>query len=176
MEHHWLHSRLFLNNSIFLLVNLKATRSMTEKPLFDQEDVNFSSGMAAFAAKQFSRAMQFLSPLADKGNLEAQHRLAIMYQNGLGVVRNEQLAFEWMLKAAQQGHALAQHGIGFMYMEGDCVEKNAQEAVKWFSLAAEQGLAGSQTTLALMYAEGHGVEKNPALAKKWYARAGFDKN
>ncbi|MGD8935920.1 MAG: sel1 repeat family protein, partial [Thiogranum sp.] len=49
------------------------------------DDVDFASGMAAFEARHFSRAAQLLSPFANEGNAEAQHRLAIMYQNGLGV-------------------------------------------------------------------------------------------
>ena len=55
----------------------------------DSDGQDFSSGMAAFEAKNFSQAMQFLSPLAEAGNADAQHRVAIMCQNGLGVVRNE---------------------------------------------------------------------------------------
>ena len=47
-------------------------------------DVDLASVLQAFEAKHFTRAMQLLSPLAEEGNLEAQHRCAIMYQNGLG--------------------------------------------------------------------------------------------
>ena len=44
----------------------------------NSDEVDFASGMAAFEAKHFSRAAQLLSPFADEGNPEAQHRLAIM--------------------------------------------------------------------------------------------------
>ena len=93
-------------------------------------DASFSSGIAAFEAKNFKQSLQFLAPLAESGDAESQHRCAIMYQNGLGVVVNEAKAAEFMLAAAEQGHAVAQHGLGFMYMEGECVEKNAEQAVK----------------------------------------------
>jgi len=137
------------------------------------DDIDFSSGIMAFEGKNFSRAMQLLSPLAYEGNADAQHRCAIMYQNGLGVVVNPDAAFKWMKTAAEQGHALAQHGLGFMYMEGDCAEKNGEEAVFWFTKAAEQELQGSQTTLAMMYEEGRGVEQDLEKAKQWYTKAGF---
>ena len=137
-------------------------------------DASFSSGIAAFEAKNFKQSLQFLAPLAENGDAESQHRCAIMYQNGLGVVANEAKAAEYMRAAAEQGHAIAQHGLGFMYMEGECVEKNAQEAVKWFTKAGEQGLVGSLTTLAMMYQEGNGVEKNLDEAKRLYKLAGFD--
>ena len=58
--------------------------------------VDLASGMAAFEAKHFTRALPLLSPFAERGNAQAQYRLAIMYQNGLGVVRNELLALKWM--------------------------------------------------------------------------------
>lgn len=141
----------------------------------ENADVNFASAMAAFEAKHFSRAMQLFSPLAEQGDAEAQHRIAIMYQNGLGVVQNKELAYKWMKAAAEQGHALAQHGLGFMFLEGECVDQNGAEAATWFRRAADQGLAGSLTTLAMMYEEGKGVERDLDEAKRLYALAGFDR-
>jgi len=138
------------------------------------QDINFSSGMAAFEAKHFSRAMGLLHPIAESGNADAQHRVAIMLQNGLGVTPNAQKAAYWMRAAAEQGHALAQHGLGFMYLEGECLDQDEREALDWFRRAAEQGLAGSQTTLAMMYAQGRGVEKDPKQARFWCRLAGFD--
>ena len=139
-----------------------------------QDDMDFNSGMMAFEAKHFSRAMQILSVIAEKGNTDAMHRCAIMYQNGLGVAVNKEAAVKWMEKAAEQGHELAQHGLGFMYMEGDCVEQNGELAVKWFTMAADQGLQGSQTTLGMLYEQGSaGVGKDLEKAKAWYAKAGF---
>lgn len=138
------------------------------------EEMDFSSGLAAFEAKHFSRAMQLLSPFAEKGDAHAQHMLAIMYQNGLGCVENPELAEKNMRASADQGYPIAQHGLGFMYMQGECVEKDAEKAVEWFQKAADQGLQGSLTTLAMMYEQGEGVEKDVAKAKELYKAAGFD--
>lgn len=140
----------------------------------DETNINLASGISAFESKQFSRAIQLLNPLAESGEAEALYRCAIMFQNGLGITRNEKRAFDCMSAAANQGHALAQHGLGFMYMEGDCVTQDGERAVKWFTDAAEQGLTGSQTTLAMIYEQGNGVEADPEKARKWYQRAGFD--
>ena len=138
------------------------------------QDASFSSGIAAFEAKNFHQAMSFLGPLAEQGDPESQHRCAIMYQNGLGIVANETKAYDYMKAAAEQGHPIAQHGLGFMYMEGECTEQNSEQAIVWFQKAAEQGLMGSLTTLAMMYDEGKGVDKNPEEAKRLYKLAGFD--
>ncbi len=145
---------------------------MTET--FSEQDVNLSSGIAAFESKQFSRAVGLLGPLAEAGDPEAQYRVAIMAQNGLGMVENPLQAYKHMRAAAEAGLGVAQHGLGFMYMEGECVDKDPNKAVDWFKKAAAQGLAGSQTTLAMMYEEGRGVEKDPEEARRWYHLAGFD--
>jgi hypothetical protein len=134
-------------------------------------DMNLQSGISAFEAKEFAMAFKHLSPLAEAGNDQAQYRLAVMYQNGLGHVRNDMMAYKWMRAAAEQGNSLAQHGLGFMHLQGECAPKNEKLAAEWFQRAAEQGLAGSQMTLGMLYEQGQGVEKNEAEARKWYELA-----
>jgi hypothetical protein len=137
-------------------------------------DMDLASGIAAFESKQFSRATGLLSPLAEHGNVEAQYRMAIMAQNGLGMLPNPLLAYSYMKAAATAGLGLAQHGLAFMYMQGECTDKNPAKAVEWFMKAAAQGLVGSLTTLAMMYEEGQGVERNLEEANRLYRLAGFD--
>ena len=47
-------------------------------------DMELASGVAAFEAKEFARAMQLLQPLAEQGEPQAQYRVAIMAQVGPG--------------------------------------------------------------------------------------------
>ena len=140
----------------------------------DDEEMEFSSGIAAFESKNFPVAMAMLTPYANKGDAHAQHMLAIMFQNGLGAVRSDERAYHYMLQSAEQGYAIAQHGIGFMYLEGECAEKNGEKAVEWFTKAADQGLQGSLTTLGMMYQQGTLVEQDEEKAKAYYKAAGFD--
>ena len=138
------------------------------------ENLDLTSGITAFEGKHFSTAAKLLTPLAEQGSSEAQFRLAIMAQNGLGMVQNEKLALSNMLAAAEQDHPLAMHGLGFMYLEGECADKNPEEAAKWFNKASEAGMQGSMTTLAMMYRDGNGVEKNQQEADRLFKLAGFD--
>ena len=78
---------------------------------FDDRDMAMSSGIAAFEAKQFTRAVRLLSPLAEEGEAEAQYRMAIMLQNGLGMVENPLLAFRYMRSAAEAGHVVVARRI-----------------------------------------------------------------
>ncbi|SDX80656.1 hypothetical protein SAMN05421644_11423 [Allochromatium warmingii] len=137
-------------------------------------DIDLASGIAAFESKQFSRAVGLLGPLAERGVIDAQYRMAIMAQNGLGMLPNPLLAYSYMKSAAKAGFGLAQHGLAFMYMEGECTDKNPTKAVEWFKRAAEQGLIGSLTTLAMLYEQGRGVTQDLDEAKRLYKLAGFD--
>lgn len=142
--------------------------------LDEQMEMELRSGISAFEAKYFGDASKLLSPLADAGNTEARYRMAVMAQNGLGMVKNENMAKKYMTAAAEDGHALAQHGLGFMYMEGDCVVADGPKAIEWFRKAAAQGMTGSLATMARMYKEGIGVEQDLDEAKRLYREAGFD--
>jgi TPR repeat protein len=104
---------------------------------------NLNSGISAFEAKDFTTALRLLSPLAEEGIAEAQYRMGMMFQNGLGRVKNQELGFKWMSAAAEQGHGYAQHGpgaqmaLGMMYENGQGVEKNEVEARRWYKLSEE---------------------------------------
>ncbi len=135
--------------------------------------MDLASGIAAFEAKEFRRSLQLLQPLAQGGEPEAQYRVAIQYQAGLGVVPNPSQAYRWMREAAEQDHGLALHGIGIMYLFGECVEKNPREAAHWLQRAADQGLVGSMAALASMYEQGLGVEKDAARARALNEAAGL---
>jgi TPR repeat protein len=130
-----------------------------------------SDGIAAFEAKHFPMAAQILAPLAESGDAEAQVRMAVMQQNGLGMVTNLKEAVKNMRNAASKGHGLAIHGLGFMYYEGEGVEQNYPEAVKLFEKAAAQGLVGSMMTLSNMYADGIGVGKDSEKAQYWFNKS-----
>src|SRR3970040_2648612 len=106
-------------------------------------DMELASGIAAFEAKEVARPSQRLQPLAERGDPQAQYRVAIMAQVGLGMVKNCAIAVQWMRAAAEQGLALAQHGLGFMYFQGECTRAAAAEAARWFRLAADPGVGGA---------------------------------
>ena len=142
---------------------------------FENRSMELESGIAAFETKNFAHAIKLLSPIADEGNADAMYRMAIMLQNGLGCVADENKAFRYMGDAATKGLPLAQHAYGFMFFEGECTEKDIVQSIEWFTKAAEQGLAGSATTLAMIYEEGKMIPQDLEKAKFWYKKAGIDR-
>lgn len=108
---------------------------------------------------------------AEQGHAKAQVYLAMGYDLGLGVPRNDTEAARWYRRAAEQGHAGAQSHLANMYNQGRGVSKNEAEAVRWYRRAAEQGNEYAQFNLARMYKEGRGTPKNIIRAYMWESLA-----
>ena len=64
--------------------------------LRENRAMELESGIAAFETKNFAHATKLLSPIAEEGNPDAMYRMAIMLQNGLGCLANEDKAFSYI--------------------------------------------------------------------------------
>ena len=102
---------------------------------------------------------------ADRGDADAQCRLASMYQIGSGLPKDDGEAERWYRKAANQWLAEAQYNLAADYVE-DPIEQAA-----WYRRAADQGYAPAQSSLGLMYHEGRGVERDESQAIAWLRKA-----
>lgn len=60
----------------------------------------------------------FLISQAKGGDVTAQLTLAGIYDSGLGIAQNMDLAAQWYREAAKQGSIDAQARVGEMYLEG----------------------------------------------------------
>ena len=60
---------------------------------------------------QFEQAVAWYQGLAEKGDAASQFYLGMLYQKGLGVEQDNQVALEWLEKAAAQGDARAMHAL-----------------------------------------------------------------
>lgn len=61
--------------------------------------------------------------LAEEGNDKAQFNVAIMYEEGDGVQKNDAEAIKWYEKVASLGDAVSQSKVGAAYYYGKGVEK-----------------------------------------------------
>jgi TPR repeat protein len=57
---------------------------------------------AAFARGDYQTAYNLLLPLAEQGSVQAQERIAEMYEKGLGVPKDEAQARAWYRRASEQ--------------------------------------------------------------------------
>jgi uncharacterized protein len=70
---------------------------------------------------------------AKRGCLDAQHNLALLYYNGIGVRKNLNKSIQWFEIAALQGHLLSQLDLAEVYILKD----NYNEALTWLYKIAE---------------------------------------
>jgi hypothetical protein len=137
-----------------------------------------SSGIEAYYAGDYNTAFAKLHPLAEANSPRAQFRLGIMYYQGRTVVKNEDLARQWIaralpaiLRAAQKGQAWAEADLGTAYELGIGVQQNLSSAASWYQKSAKQGYVGGQTNLGVLYGTGAGVKYDRQVALYWLKKA-----
>ncbi len=114
---------------------------------------DFEAGVEAYKRGNYAAALREFKPLAKQGHAEAEFRLGVMYENGIGVPRDYVQAVKWYRRAAGQGHARAMDRLGFMYAAGKGVPKDHAEAIKWYRLAAGQEVAKVERRPGVLQAE-----------------------
>ena len=107
---------------------------------------------------------------AETGDVMSQALLGWLMSEGLGVDRDEVLAFSWAAKSAKSGHPLGQNLLGTLYAGGRGVDKDIGEALIWFRAAADQNLAQAQFNIGKIHAYSP-RHKDPEEAVKWWTRA-----
>ena len=91
-------------------------------------------------ASKFTEAMAELLPAAQSGNADAEELIGVMYAMGLGVVRDDERAFEWYLRSALRGHPGAQSGVGWYYEIGRGMPApDLVRGLMWYVLSAIGG-------------------------------------
>jgi TPR repeat protein len=128
-------------------------------------------GRQAFNRGDYGAALMVWLPYAEKGSARAQYNISIMYEKGLGVEKDDEIAVEWLNRAAKSGNLIAQQRLAQMYDTGDKVTKDLAVAHKWYLSGAEQGHVASQKRLGFMYASGLGVTPSMAQSYKWFSIA-----
>lgn len=107
---------------------------------------------------------------AQAGEPEAQHALALVYERGRLVPRDESAALSWMRKSAEQGYVPAQEGMGALYRpEGP--NPNRADAERWLHLAATEGDAEAQFWLGAGYAQSSFGVVDYREALKWLRKS-----
>ncbi len=132
---------------------------------------DFQTGVEAAAAGDYETALALWQPLAEAGHVDAQFNLGLMFDNGIGVPRNQETAAMWYRRAAEAGDRTAQSYLGEMYAKGQGVEQNFEQAVEWYEKAAFRGDSLAQYNLGILYASGKGVPLDDVYAFAWLSVA-----
>jgi predicted aspartyl protease len=148
------------------------------KPLADRGDVvaQYKVGLLYAESRNLIDAARYYQLAADKGNAEAQFRLAGLNCNGLGVPKNSAECIRLYRLAADAGITQAQVNLAARYLTGDGTTPNRNEAARLAKIAADKGDATGEMLLGLCYELGAGVPKDRAEAERLYRLAAAQGN
>ncbi|MEP5764322.1 MAG: tetratricopeptide repeat protein [Halieaceae bacterium] len=121
---------------------------------------HFEAGVAAFQANDMPLAYKELLAAAKEGHAESQFNVALMYERGIGVGKDESKAVFWYRKSALQGVAGAQFNLGVLYENGRGTKVDFAKANEWYRKASVQGDALAIGNLGMLYVRGQGVKEN----------------
>jgi TPR repeat protein len=120
----------------------------------------FDAGVAAYQANNLPLAFKEFLEAATAGHADSQFNVALMYEQGIVVGKDEKEAFAWYSKSAAQGNAAAQFNLGVMYEHGRGTKVEFANANEWYRKASVQGDALAIGNLGMLYLRGDGVKDN----------------
>ncbi|MBI1943806.1 MAG: sel1 repeat family protein [Betaproteobacteria bacterium] len=100
---------------------------------------DLEAGAEAARAGDYQTALRQWRPLAERGDRDAQFNIGLLYENGLGVARDDAEALAWYRRAAELGDAGAQYNVGLFYAYGRGVAPSDVQAYAWLTVAQENG-------------------------------------
>lgn len=122
----------------------------------------------------FDAVVSELKRKSNDGDNEASLLLGFAYQDGIGVNKDYQKAFEYHSKAAAEGNAAAINALGLIYTHGYGVEKNVDIAMNYFQQALEHGYYNAAVNMAFHYKKGDGINKDLAKALELFEYAALN--
>lgn len=126
-----------------------------------------SAGIEAWQHSDYSKAVAIWSPLAEKGDADAQFNLGQAYRLGRGVPTNLATAKSWFERAANQDHVDAQTTLGLLlFQSGD-----QSGGLKWLKKAADKGEPRAMLMYGTALVNGDGVTQNPILGYAYVSQS-----
>ena len=106
------------------------------------------------------------------GDPEAQYRLAMLYVDGTGVIRDAKRAVPWLVLAANKGHYKSQAVLGRILFRGEHGTRQPASGLMWLTIACD-GPGGNVAWIAELrdgaFKQASERERNSALAmlERW---------
>jgi TPR repeat protein len=137
------------------------TTTFAEEPKApEKENANFKAGIAAYQANDLPLAYKGFLAAAKEGHADSQFNLALMYEKGIGVGKDEKEAVVWYGKSAAQGNAAAQFNLGVLYENGRGTKVDFAKANQWYRKASAQRDPLAIGNLGMLYVRGQGVKED----------------
>lgn len=109
-------------------------------------------------------AVKWFEQAAELGHVEAQINMGLLYQEGVCVAQDLDMAVHWYSKASAQGSGLARIALGDVHRKnGDC-----SPISHWFDIAVEQGERAAHYKLGNLYDLAAYSGKDTVKSALWY--------
>ena len=133
-------------------------------PCSSNELGDLRSGVSAYQAGNYTRALADLKPLAGRVDVEAMFYMGQMAHTGKGIPRNEEDAIKWYRLSAEKGYAPAQYWFGQLRKLVD-----VDEGLSWIRRAADSGYKDAFWSMGNHF-EQRGSNEDLRIAAHWYSR------
>jgi localization factor PodJL len=127
-------------------------------------------------AQDFEKAFFWFKESGKENVANSRYNLGVLYQQGLGTLKNVANAMDMYRSAALLGHPEAQYNLGIAYAEGIGVPYSIESAVHYFEQSAVTGVPESAYNLGLIFENGLTGKKDHNKALFWYNLASDNNN
>ena len=100
----------------------------------------------------------------------AMRSLGARYDEGRGVEKNLEQAFQWYQKAADRGEVQAIFNLAHYYLEGKGTRKHPKRAIDLFNQAIDKDFAPAMNSLGVIHIEGNHGDRNLGKARELWER------
>lgn len=153
--------KLFRFKILLQIICLAVTMIFTiETNAQAMENANFQAGIKAYQANNLPLAYKEFLTAAKDGHADSQFNVALMYEQGIGVSKDEKEAVVWYGKSAAHGNAAAQFNLGVLYENGRGTKIDYVKANELYRKASAQGDPLAIGNLGMLYVRGQGVKEN----------------
>jgi len=121
---------------------------------------DFKKGVAAYEAGDVASAFKEFRASAEKGDADSQYNLGLMYEQGIGISKDETQAVGWYRKSSEQGNSNAQYNLAVLYENGRGTPVDFAQAHLWYRKALVQGDALAGGNLGMLYMRSQGVRED----------------
>lgn len=128
--------------------------------LINPAHAGLKEAVAAYEAGNPQLAAREFRACGEKGDANCQFNLALMFEQGMGVPKNEKEAVFWYQKSAELGNSNAQYNLGVLYENGRGTAIDFAKANQWYRKASVQGDPLAIGNLGMLYVRGDGVKVN----------------
>lgn len=161
---------------LFLQIDRLKCFSNESNRINNEAEMNCRYGLQYYEGKgtqqDYEKAVYYYRLAADKGNVQAQFSLGILYYCGIGMkAPDKDTAFRYLKQAALSGHAKAQYCYGICLANGEGVRINRTKAVRYFRISADNGYDEAQYCYGRCLFNAFGIKKNYTEAAKYFKKA-----